>query len=387
MARLTRSITLIGPMGASKSATARILAKYTGMYIFDVDREFEKKYGKIPDFFAEHGEAEFRKKETEIMTEAANRKNTVVSTGGGAVLSRKGMAALRRYTSVVYLTADVEILKKRVKNSTRPLKNDLERLVAERAPLYEKYADFKIDTSNLDLEDTADTVLMYASGSRPNRYTTVLCDADDTLLDFAAAERESITTVLNNCGAYSENAVKLYTELNAKYWARLSRGEITREELLRDRFTEYVSLIGIDKSGDELSDEYRALVRSNDKVIVGASSLLGGLKVRGIKVYVVTNGFAADAKVRLNKLEHLIDEVFTSEELGVEKPSAQFFERVIAKVNCDKSKTIVLGDNESTDIAGAVASGLDSCLFDLTASAETEADYSIKSLTELLEIV
>ena len=133
--------TLIGAMGCGKSALARRITGRLGGALFDTDAAFTRRYGNIRDFFVAHGESEFRRLEKEIMIEAAESDAAVVATGGGAVLNRDGMSALRRHTEIVFLTAPIEVLKNRIKNSDRPLKDRLEQTVFERAPLYNKYAD------------------------------------------------------------------------------------------------------------------------------------------------------------------------------------------------------------------------------------------------------
>ncbi len=86
-----RRLALIGPMGSGKSSLARrYTAKYGGT-VFDTDAEFTRRNGDIPAFFARNGEEEFRKAEQRLLVEAAQSDASVISTGGGAALCRKGM--------------------------------------------------------------------------------------------------------------------------------------------------------------------------------------------------------------------------------------------------------------------------------------------------------
>ena len=119
----------------------RLTAKY-GATAVDTDAEFTRRYGDINAFFAAHGEAEFRKRERDIIIDAAYSDADVVATGGGAVLSREGMNALRRTRDVVYLTAPTATLKARVMRSDRPLKADFDKILSRVPRMYSMYVSF-----------------------------------------------------------------------------------------------------------------------------------------------------------------------------------------------------------------------------------------------------
>lgn len=385
---LNRSIVLIGPMGSSKSATARCLSKMFNIAVVDIDREFENRYGVISDFFAAHGESEFRKKETQLLIEKSSVMRTIISTGGGAVLSHEGMCALRRRCDIVYLYADVATLQKRISHSKRPLKNNLESIIKEREPLYNKYADFKIDTTDLSVSETAGAVVAAIDEGRPNRYKAVLIDADNTILDFDDAQRASITELLKDANAFSSQAVSRFEQINTDCWDRYYKSELTIEQLKQLRFELLFSEFNINYDIDKANNLFRQNLVLG-KMIDGAVSLLSGLKVRGIKTYVVTNSDAIDVqRKRLEKVNHLLDGIFLSAELEASKPSEEFFNRAHAKIgNIDKSKIIILGDSIIADIEGGKNYGIDTCLFDPTGRVQSKADYSITKLTDFLEIV
>ena len=78
---------------------------------------------------------------------AVNSDADIISCGGGVVLDKRNMSALRSRYDIVGLTAPTFILKARIIDSDRPLKDDLERIVEERAELYSRYAYYTISTS------------------------------------------------------------------------------------------------------------------------------------------------------------------------------------------------------------------------------------------------
>ena len=138
----TGTIVFTGFMGAGKSRALR-RARESGLDGVDVDEVLERELGSpIEAFFAERGEAEFRRREEEAALRALAEGHQVVALGGGAVLSERVRAALRRH-SVVWLRVEPDELWRRARGSGRPLATDragFARLYAEREQLYREHA-------------------------------------------------------------------------------------------------------------------------------------------------------------------------------------------------------------------------------------------------------
>jgi shikimate kinase/3-dehydroquinate synthase len=138
------ALVFIGFMGAGKSKAALAAGK-AGLDAVDADRELERELGMpIPEFFAVHGEAEFRAREEALVVGLLERADGgALALGGGSVLSERVRAALGRHV-VVWLEVDAEDAWSRVERSDRPLARDRKRfneLHAERTPVYEALAD------------------------------------------------------------------------------------------------------------------------------------------------------------------------------------------------------------------------------------------------------
>jgi len=150
-----KNIVLTGFMGTGKTAVGKELARSLDVPLIDIDSEIENSERMtIQDIFKQHGEAVFREIETRKIKETAQRKNIIISTGGGAVLKDENMHALRRSGIIICLTASPETILQRVSNNNeRPLlqgENPLrkiEELLHVRQPFYDK-ADIIIDTEN-----------------------------------------------------------------------------------------------------------------------------------------------------------------------------------------------------------------------------------------------
>ncbi len=148
------SIYLIGPMGSGKTAVGRQLATELGLEFFDSDAEIETSTGvDIAYIFEREGEASFRHRERECIANLTQRKNVVLATGGGAVMDEENRRNLSRNGIIVYLRTSIERQLERTQHAkNRPLLMDgepretLERLAAERGPLYESLAAFSVET-------------------------------------------------------------------------------------------------------------------------------------------------------------------------------------------------------------------------------------------------
>jgi shikimate kinase len=163
----TKSIVLIGMMGAGKSSVGRALQRRTGLARVDTDELVAAEFGiSIADIFKTHGEDKFRDGETEVIRKLVPNRPTIVTTGGGVVVRRENVDLLKKLGTVVWLTADEATLFERAsRRDTRPLlqkenpREAFAELFKKREPLYANAADFKIDTSSRTHNQVADSIL------------------------------------------------------------------------------------------------------------------------------------------------------------------------------------------------------------------------------------
>lgn len=144
---------MVGMMGAGKTAVGQALARRLDVPFTDSDQEIEKAANlSINEIFARSGEVFFRAKETQVIERLLKGRCGVLSVGGGAFLSELNRGLIRRHGVSVWLRGSVDVLWPRVRRrSNRPLlktpdpRGTLERLVAERSPVY-ALADIIVDT-------------------------------------------------------------------------------------------------------------------------------------------------------------------------------------------------------------------------------------------------
>ncbi|TAE86040.1 MAG: shikimate kinase [Verrucomicrobia bacterium] len=166
---LPRNIVLIGLMGCGKSTIGRKLQTLLGYPLVDTDQLIEEKLGcSIAEVFAQRGEPYFREVESAVLHElsAPGTPRRIIATGGGIVCRRRNRQLLASLGFVVWLQAPVDvILQRTARNRDRPLletddrRGRIEKLMAERAPLYREIADLSLETAGLEMEEIACGIL------------------------------------------------------------------------------------------------------------------------------------------------------------------------------------------------------------------------------------
>jgi shikimate kinase len=154
MVTINDNIFFVGLMGAGKTTIGKLLAKKLKKTFYDTDHEIEKKLGvKVSVIFELEGEEGFRKRETQMIEELTNKKDIILATGGGAVLSEENRRLLKERGKVIYLNAKPQHLAKRMAfDKDRPLLQQgnildtLNNLYKERHPLYLGVSSFVVDT-------------------------------------------------------------------------------------------------------------------------------------------------------------------------------------------------------------------------------------------------
>ena len=219
------------------------------------------------------------------------------------------------------------------------------------------------------------------------KYTTILFDADDTLLDFGKDETQALTNIMKKYGIEtSEENIKAYKEINVSLWKALERGEIDKPTLKKIRFSLFFEKIGFvtDEDHFKINEEYLANLGNGGNLLHGARALIESLKAQGYDLYIVTNGIENTQKRRLTKAGILpfFTEIFVSETIGYQKPKKEYFDYVLSHIKeKDIGRVLLVGDSLTSDIKGAVDAGI-TCAWlrhDIT------ADYSAYQPTFIID--
>ena len=231
-------------------------------------------------------------------------------------------------------------------------------------------------------------------------YTDLFIDFDDTLYDThgnsVIALRELFDALhLEQWFTDAQVFYDRYWEANIDLWTRYSRGEITRDYLIVERFRRPFSYgEGLEPTAQyclEASDLFLDLCSSKPGLVEGARELMDYLKTKGYRLHMCSNGFheVQYRKLRSCGLHNHFDTIVLSEDAGVNKPSPLFFDYAIQKTGAQKETTLMIGDNFQTDILGAKRYGLDTAYFNRFPDypAAEPVTYEVTLLCQLMEIL
>jgi shikimate kinase len=183
--RQSRSIVLIGMMGAGKSSVGRCLHRRTGLALHETDEIVAHTVGmSISEIFQKFGEQVFRQTETEALRSLPTREQTIIVTGGGIVLREENIGILKRLGVIVWLDADEEMLFTRAsRKQNRPLlqtknpRKTFAQILAARKPLYATIADVRVDTSVLTAEEVTIAILAKLGRVNPKPKSSIRAKA------------------------------------------------------------------------------------------------------------------------------------------------------------------------------------------------------------------
>lgn len=227
-----------------------------------------------------------------------------------------------------------------------------------------------------------------------SKYSTLLWDLDDTLLDFKYSQAYALSKCFHSIGRkLKPEELELYAGINQSYWKRLERGEITKKELIPGRFVslfEQLGIKGVDVESFRL--EYQEALGSvfafRDDALTICQSLRGM-----VKQYVITNGVTHTQlhKLRLSGLSEVMDGVFISDEIGCQKPGREFFQYCLEHLEEKKlEKILIVGDSLTSDMLGGIRMGIPTCWYhpDGTANdTNVYPDMEIKDLHQIYDVL
>lgn len=224
-------------------------------------------------------------------------------------------------------------------------------------------------------------------------YKYILCDADDTLLDFPAAETAAFRESLCEFGVkFTDEIYGRYHIINDNYWKMLERGETTREKLKIARFATLFAETGIlpEDTAEAFANAYIKNLSHHCIFLPGALATLATISEK-YDVYIITNGLSTTQHGRLDNspMMEYVKGVYISEDIGFAKPSREYFDYVINHIgDSDLSNYIVVGDSPTSDIKGAVDYGLDSVFVRGNKEyRDYSQTYTINSFTEITDIL
>ena len=225
-------------------------------------------------------------------------------------------------------------------------------------------------------------------------YSWVMFDADNTLFDFDEAEQQALAATFKRLELpFLPEYKALYHRINAEIWSEFEQGRISSAALRVERFVRLFRAIGSGVDADEFSRVYLVFLAQSAQLLPGAHEIITTLRDAGLRLALVTNGLRDVQRPRLeaSALAGSFEAVIISEEVGVPKPEAGFFEAAFAQMGRPaRSVVLLVGDSLSSDIRGGNLFGLDTCWYNPAgrpADPRCPATFTIARLEQLAEIV
>ena len=199
-------------------------------------------------------------------------------------------------------------------------------------------------------------------------FAAVLFDLDDTLHDdthaYQSATRDVAEEIAASHGVDAQTIFDTYVEATSHYWHGLSV-EHLKMPIADSRIEMWTAALGAAGIRDEHTIRRAALRygerrRGHYTPFPGALELLAELRRRGLKLGLITNGFAEThyEKLELLGLERAFDAVLCADEVGMLKPDPRIFLHACELLGTPPSRAVMVGDRYFRDISGARQAGL-----------------------------
>ena len=216
-------------------------------------------------------------------------------------------------------------------------------------------------------------------------------DLDDTILDFKKAERMSLEKTIHSFGIEpTDENCQLYSRINQAHWEALERGELTREQVMVGRFETLFRQLCVQGDAAACSAQYMENLGDGHDFLPGAKEAVQRLSEK-YKLYAATNGTKTVQKKRIQEadLEQYFQNIFISQDIGIEKPALEFFQKCFERIpGFDPKKAMIVGDSLTSDIQGGINAGMLTCWVNPKhKEGNIKPDYEIESLTQLEKLL
>ena len=192
--------------------------------------------------------------------------------------------------------------------------------------------------------------------------------------------------------APTEETLALYSRINQQQWERFERGEISREQVLIERFSLLFQALGCTHDPEDAENRYRRYLGIGHWFVPGAEALLSWLAPR-FRLYLPRTAWRtrSTAVWRAPGFPTFFQEIFISEDTGFHKPEKGYFDYCFARIpDFDPAMAMIVGDSLTSDILGGRNAGLRTCWFNRAGRPprpDIVPDFEIHRLEELPDIL
>lgn len=229
------------------------------------------------------------------------------------------------------------------------------------------------------------------------QYKNLFFDLDDTLWAFSQNARDTFEEMYRKYGydrffQSFQHFYTLYQRRNVELWEEYGNGQVTKEELNRQRFLYPLEAVG---AGDatlakNFSDDFFSVIPTKSKLMPHAREVLEYLSTK-YNLYILSNGFQELQchKMRSAGIDRYFKKVVLSDDIGVLKPWPEIFHFALSTTQSELRDSLMVGDSWENDITGARGVGMHQAFYDVTGKTEFpfQPTYHIRDLKELMQIL
>ncbi len=222
----------------------------------------------------------------------------------------------------------------------------------------------------------------------PPPFRGFLFDADNTILDFDAAEEQALLAAVD---ARADGLLAAYRRINGALWKEAEAGTISRERLAEERFRRLALELSLAVDPAHLARRYLRELAARAPLLPAAIAVLDRLS-RAAVLGLLTNGIASVQRPRIAKagIEVFFQAIIVCEEVGINKPDPAVFHLAARRLHLAPHEMLCVGDSPSSDIRGGWAAGMATCWVNLRGRPyppeEPAPDYVVARLEELLDL-
>ncbi|MDO4164613.1 MAG: YjjG family noncanonical pyrimidine nucleotidase [Bacteroides sp.] len=228
-------------------------------------------------------------------------------------------------------------------------------------------------------------------------YKNLFFDLDDTLWAFSQNARDTFEEMYHKHNydrffSSFEHFYTLYEHRNLELWDEYGRGEVTKDELNRQRFLYPLEAVG---AGDAalakaFSEDFFSVIPTKSKLMPHAREVLEYLAPK-YNLYILSNGFQElqCRKMHSAGIDGFFKKVVLSDDIGILKPRPEIFHFALSATQSELRESLMIGDNPDNDIAGAAGVGMHQVYYNTNnrTCLSFTPTYQITDLKELMEIL
>lgn len=228
-------------------------------------------------------------------------------------------------------------------------------------------------------------------------YKNLFFDLDDTLWAFTQNARDTFEELYDKY-RYDrffhsfQHYYTLYQQHNLELWAAYGRGQLTKDELNRQRFLYPLEAVcaGDAELAKAFTDDFFTLIPTKSGLMPHAREVLEYLHPR-YNLYILSNGFQElqCCKMRSAGIDRYFKKVVLSDDIGVLKPRAAIFHFALSATQSQLGESLMIGDSWENDVAGAAGVGMHQVFYDVSGNSPLpfKPTYRIADLKDLLGIL